>query len=203
MARGEFIQVFDSDDLMDPDLVTQGVAVLEDPAVEIAYSSAEVFGAEQYTFIAGPEYTLSGIIDVNHLTGCAMLRRSRWLAVGGQWEALRDGFEDYEFWVRVLRDGGFARRTESARFHYRVRPSSRSTEITAGGMQRTREVMIQANKDHLDALLRAAFDRMDELEEEKREYVEYVRLWQRRARPFILGRNASRGLKRLIQSRST
>lgn len=40
LATGEFIQVFDSDDLMDSNLVSENVAVMADPEVEMVYASA-------------------------------------------------------------------------------------------------------------------------------------------------------------------
>ncbi|MFK7423205.1 glycosyltransferase [Micrococcus luteus] len=196
VARGEFIQIFDSDDRLGSNIVQQGTEVLRDEAVEIAYSSADVFGAENRYFEAGFEYSLSDIIDTNHITGCAMVRRSRWVAIGGQYADLRDGYEDYEFWIRVLRDGGIARRTPSARFHYRIRPGSRSGSITEGAMDRTRDVVIRTNPHHHEELLRAAFRAMDRLDAEKREYVAYVQQWQRRTRPIIALRDTVRRIAR-------
>ena len=67
-----------------------------------------MFGAENRYFEAGVKYSLPDITDTKHITICVMARRSEWVAVGGQYASLRDGYEDYEFWIRFPRDGGIA-----------------------------------------------------------------------------------------------
>lgn len=124
-----------------------------------------------------------------------MIRQQRWTAVGGQLENLRDGYEDFEFWVRILRDGGVARRTPTPYFHYRVHPTSRTFSISHGGVQRTQQAIIDANPERHRQLLTAAFTRMDQLNREKVYYVAYVRQWKRRTRWLILSRNKLRSLR--------
>ncbi|MEX3565066.1 glycosyltransferase family A protein [Micrococcus endophyticus] len=195
-ARGEYIQILDSDDRLGPDVVAQGVSVLADPDVVIAYSAADIFGAQEGSVEPASELGLAGLMDTNWLTIASMVRRERWLAVGGQWAPLRDGFEDYEFWVRILRDGGRARRTPSARFEYRVRPVSRSTEISSEGLRRTRDVIVDANPDHHEALLRASWERMDQMTAQLAELKGYVGRWQHRTRHLVAIRGLARRLGR-------
>jgi len=41
----------------------------------------------------------------NTIASCAMIRKSTWEKVGGYWEELREGYEDWDFWIACIEHG--------------------------------------------------------------------------------------------------
>lgn len=193
---GEFLMFLDADDWIDPEFVEQGVDLLADDTVEVAQGVRKIFGDREFTFYP-PDYgTLKDVIQANPYAACALVRRSRWEEVGRWRDDMRGASEDTEFWVRMLRDGGIVRVLPTARFHRRSRPESMSRTLPAGSLAKTRASIIESNRDDLEPLLRAAFERMDELAASAREHANYVKEWQRRAAPIIRLRDYGRRLLR-------
>lgn len=188
-ATGEFIVTLDGDDWIDPGFVAEAMAVMGGADVEVAYPSVRVFGLEDGLRPAYGDVRLADLMDMNKVPSAAMFRRNRWEAVDGFQEGL-DGQEDYAFWVRMLRDGGMARPVPAAQLHYRLRAATAGSEY----WEATRKAIISGNADHHEALLRAAFERLDELRADLAEQKRYVQNWQRRARPLIAVRNRIRSL---------
>ena len=75
------------------------------------------FGGFDAEFSFG-EYSLSTMLHHNVIHSCAMFTRKDWKAVGGYPENLRM-YEDYGFWLRILRLGRTAVRLDEELFFYR------------------------------------------------------------------------------------
>ena len=56
-----------------------------------------------------------------------MFRKSDWERVGGYDESMKQGFEDWEFYIRLLSDGGVAYVIPEVLFNYRIRKNSTTT----------------------------------------------------------------------------
>lgn len=167
---------------------------MSDPAVEIAFPSVYHFGFEDFFRKIDQEYLLKDLFEMNRIPSSAMFRRSRWLAMGGYLESLRQGMEDYEFWVRLLRDGGAARPVPTAYLHYRSREDSRLQTSGSNALTITHESIVASNPEHHEALLSAALQRLREMHDLHLEYRSYVHKWQSRMRPLIRARDVVRAL---------
>lgn len=100
-AQGKYVCCLDADDLLAPTYLEKAVHLLECfPTVGFAYSWVERFGDEGGIWETQP-FNLANLLDYNHVSVAAVFRRSAWARVGGYWEAMRPGFEDWEFWVRL------------------------------------------------------------------------------------------------------
>jgi hypothetical protein len=53
-----------------------------------------------------------------------MFRKSDWEKVSGYDESMKQGFEDWEFYIRLLSSGGFAYVIPEVLFNYRIRKNS-------------------------------------------------------------------------------
>lgn len=60
----------------------------------------------------------------NFVPGCGLIRRSRYLEVGGTRDL--DGLEDWDVWVRMHRAGARFKACPKARYYYRQNPDSRN-----------------------------------------------------------------------------
>lgn len=157
-----FVIPLDGDDRVDKRFAARGIDQLAaDRACRFAYGSVELFGADRGCKVPPPQVALVDLAGGNCIAATAVFRRADWESVGGYDEQLRRGFEDYEFWVRLLAQlGGVGRRTESV-LGYRQKTASRRLADLGEGLARTRGRILNNNPDHLDVLLTAAWARLD------------------------------------------
>jgi glycosyltransferase involved in cell wall biosynthesis len=114
-ARGDFIQFFDADDIMEPDALTRRLLFLQEhPEYAAAYGRVVMFKTETPETLWEAEqhrYYPSGDIlkDEIHrpfLQTITTLIRREWVEdVGGMDEALQSN-EDWHFWLKVAARGG-------------------------------------------------------------------------------------------------
>lgn len=124
IARGTFVAPLDADDLLSPTYIATCVSAL-DAGHAFAYTDYRVIGAQHYDERAG-DYNLYRLLDRNYLTYAALLRKRDWERAGGYDEAMRVGYEDWEFWLRLGSQGGFGQHVPQSLFRYRRQGISRS-----------------------------------------------------------------------------
>jgi hypothetical protein len=125
-ARGTYILPLDADDLLAPQFLERTVPVLDrEQEIGFVYTSVSVFGEYETTWHAEPfdMPTLLARNIVGHAT--ALFRKQAWGRVGGYDAAFQDGFEDWDFWIRVAAAGWPGRALEEPLVCYRKRPGSR------------------------------------------------------------------------------
>jgi hypothetical protein len=130
-AHGRFILPLDADDMLDPAMLEQTVALLtSNPDVAIAYTDVRRFGAETGIERAA-EFDPEAIVDGNQLNYCSLFRRGVWDAAGGYNPNMVHGYEDWDFWVGAAARGFIAQRIPEPLFWYRIRPGSMITTARA------------------------------------------------------------------------
>jgi len=124
-AKGEFILVLDSDDFFEPTFCEKASLILEDIEIKLVASYMVRFNdngvIDEYRNFGGD---ISTLILINQATGSGMFRKKDFLSVGGYDETMRSGFEDWEFYIRLLQDGGDLFVIKQALFYYRLRENS-------------------------------------------------------------------------------
>ena len=110
----------DSDDLLAPTAIEKLVASLErDPQADLAFSWTQRFDEESGL----SQMALHPVeqLFVNEAPYCMLMRRPLIERAGGYDEAMREGYEDWEFNIRLVGLGARAVVTPEALFLYRVR----------------------------------------------------------------------------------
>lgn len=128
-ARGRYILPLDADDRIEPAYIPAAKAVLDaDPACGAVYCHADLFGAASGPWML-PEYSPERMLVENVVFVTAMFRKEDWANVGGFRTDMRDGLEDYDFFLGLLESGKTIRQLPDVCFHYRVKPQSRTTRL--------------------------------------------------------------------------
>jgi glycosyltransferase involved in cell wall biosynthesis len=122
-AGGRFIVPLDADDIIEPRYVAECMAAVSAAESAFVYSDCRIFG-EQHYLETLPEYNLYDLLDRNSLTYAALIRREEWELAGGYDESMRNGYEDWEFWLRLGAANRFGRRLPRPLFRYRRRKGS-------------------------------------------------------------------------------
>lgn len=61
--------------------------------------------------------------------GSSMFRKKDWILAAGYDENMQKGYEDWEFYIRILKNGGTAKVIPEVLFNYRNKPNSRNKEL--------------------------------------------------------------------------
>ena len=119
VARGKYICCLDADDTLEPTYLEKAVVLMEcRPDIGFAYPWTSRFGRGS-GFWLSEDFDLRKLMRANLLTHPAVFRREAWSSVGGFWEELRDGYEDWEFWIHIASAGYRGAVIPEVLFNYR------------------------------------------------------------------------------------
>ncbi|MBL7952702.1 MAG: glycosyltransferase [Flavobacteriales bacterium] len=114
----------DADNRLEPDFARKAVdALLQDGQVAVVYGDRAEFGLREGVVRQPPPDLLDELVG-NRIDACAVVRRTVLEEVGGYDEAMRDGYEDWELWLRLMIAGHRFLHIPEVSFHYRVREGS-------------------------------------------------------------------------------
>jgi len=125
-SHGRYVCALDADDLLAPTWLERGVSLLEaDERIDFVSHWLNAFGDEQWTW-QPVRSDLAMLLDRNTLNGAAIIRRTLFDAAGMFDESMRDGCEDWEFWIRVTEKGHHGVIVPEVMYQYRRRAGSMS-----------------------------------------------------------------------------
>ena len=128
-AVGEYILPLDSDDKIEPTYIEQAVRVLDaNEEIGVVYCHADLFGEESGVWEL-PDYSLDKMLLDNIVFVTALFRKDDWARVGGFRTTMKDGMEDYDFWLSILEIGKEIYQLPEILFHYRIKPKSRTSRF--------------------------------------------------------------------------
>ena len=146
-ASGAFFCALDADDKLAPTWFEKAVRLLEQRSDVMFVSHwLETFGEEHWTW--KPERCdLPSLLARNTVNGAALVRREAFEAVGGYDETMRDGCEDWDFWLRLVERGFGGTIIPEVLFSYRRRADSMSREmLDEGKYRRPLDVLIEKHE---------------------------------------------------------
>jgi glycosyltransferase involved in cell wall biosynthesis len=125
-ASGGVFCALDADDRLAPAWFEKALRLLDgQPSVAFVSHWLETFGDERWTWT--PERCdLPALLARNAVNGAALVRREAFEAVGGYDESMREGCEDWDFWLRLVEDGWPGAIIPEVLFYYRRRVDSMS-----------------------------------------------------------------------------
>ena len=104
-ARTAFVFTLDQDDLLEPTALEKSLWCLAThPEYSFVNGWCVGFGAQSYLWNRGFEREDEFLVE-NQVSGRTLIRRSVFDVVGGYDESFRDGFEDWDFWLRCADRG--------------------------------------------------------------------------------------------------
>lgn len=127
-AHGEFILPLDADDMIAPGYVELAVkAFCEDSKLKVVYCQCRFCGLKQGVWKQLAYKGYRELLLENSIFCSALFRKSDWQEVGGYDEKMRDGVEDWEFFIRLLQDNGKVYQIPQPLFLYRIKNVSMTT----------------------------------------------------------------------------
>jgi len=104
-ASADFVLPLDCDDTIEPAFLAETVPVLRaaPPNVVFVFTHMRLTGAIEG--VLPRHFNRFDQLFLNRLPYCLLMRKSAWQAVGGYDENMRDGYEDWEFNIRLTLAG--------------------------------------------------------------------------------------------------
>ncbi|MFB9329631.1 glycosyltransferase [Paenibacillus aurantiacus] len=127
-ARGKYIFRLDADDRIHPTLLEKGTWVMETrPEVGFVTCHLKMFGNESWTWTP-PPYSFERLLNENIVIGNSLFRKVAWEQANG-FEEQGDGYDDWEFWIKLAAKGWEGFQIPEVLFFYRRHGFTRSAEL--------------------------------------------------------------------------
>lgn len=123
-AIGELILPLDADDKIGINYVMLAIkAFSQDSSLKVVYCKVEKFGDEEGEWKL-PSFSLFNLSRNNLIFCTAFFKKKDWNSVGGYDISMKYGWEDWEFWIAILKNGGNVLCLEELGFYYRINKTS-------------------------------------------------------------------------------
>ena len=148
-AKGKYILPLDGDDLISDNYISEAIKILENQSqVKVVYCEGVKFDENgQKTWNLKP-FSRNALARDNMIFVAGVYRKSDWEACGGYSEDMKMGREDWEFWIKMLKNGGEVVKLPFVGFFYRMTPGSKRKKT--GTNQKKRERIAYLNAKHRD-----------------------------------------------------
>jgi glycosyltransferase involved in cell wall biosynthesis len=105
-AHADILFMLDCDDTIEPDFLAHTVPLLQSAPVDVGmvFTHLQLAGAE--SGVVSRYFNRFDLLFTNTLSSGLVVRRDAWRAVGGYDESMREGYEDWDFSLR-LADAGY------------------------------------------------------------------------------------------------
>ena len=128
-ATGEFILPLDGDDYISNTFIEEAERVLNTYTnVKVVTSKVQFFEKLKSEFIL-PTYSFDLLKKQNLFVITSMFRKSDFIACGGFNTTMNKGLEDWDFWIKFLKNGGDVYHIPKIHFYYRIKNFSRNSFI--------------------------------------------------------------------------
>jgi glycosyltransferase involved in cell wall biosynthesis len=171
-AQGALFCALDADDRLVSTWFEKAVARLDaDPDLGFVSHWLRAFGDETWEWT--PERCeLTDLLVNNMVNGAALVRREVFQAVGGFEESMRNGCEDWAFWLRVVEQGYRGTIIPEFLFEYRRRADSMSRVMSAGGYPLPlHDVIARHERYYREHIVEVAARKEDEIGDLRREVI--------------------------------
>lgn len=131
LATGEYIMCLDADDKLVPAGIEEHAKLLNND-MAIAQCALMEFGERHIMMTPTTPTYLERVMRSNTIFCNAMFSRRMWVEVGGfdESETMKLGWEDYEFWIRLLAAGCHVNTSPFVALRYRVHGSNMTKMTT-------------------------------------------------------------------------
>ena len=150
-SKGDYILPLDSDDIIDSKFLEKLVPVLDnDKALAIITCYSKFFNGKISNIVhelkpTGDTYR--SLLFENNLIASSLYRKKCWQEVGGYDENMKNGFEDWEFWISILKGKWKYKVVEEFLFYYRKSKKSMLTNTLENHRISNMEYVFEKHKE--------------------------------------------------------
>lgn len=151
VSQGEYILALDADDYIHKEFLSTLVPQLQkDDSLAIVSCYTKFFQNNLNTIIdeLKPDgSTYQYLLYVNQLIATSLYRKSCWEAVGGYDESMKNGFEDWEFWLNITKKGRNYKVIPEFLFFYRKSKQSMLVNTISNHAESVKEYIFKKHNE--------------------------------------------------------
>lgn len=118
-SSGEFILPLDADDVIEPTMLEKCYARIKDnEKLGVVYTQIRLFGDTDEVW-PSHEFDFYKLLQINYIVATSLIRKKTWEDVGGYDEDMKSGYEDWEFYIRLAKNGWSGELIKEPLFFYR------------------------------------------------------------------------------------
>ncbi|WP_372651073.1 glycosyltransferase family 2 protein [Draconibacterium sp.] len=160
---GKYILPLDADDKIGADFIHKAVEILEkNDEIKVVNCKVTLFGAKKGILPVEP-YSLEKLLARNFIVVSAFFRRSDFEQTEGYNPNMREGFEDWDFWITLLKNGGTVHTLNDPGFFYRIKRNSRNASVISR-REHYRKLRHQIYLNHQDIYSKHLLDPQESFE---------------------------------------
>ena len=178
-ACGEYILPLDADDILAPTYLEKAVKVFTDfPQTTLVYCQGCFFGVREGVWDLHYEDYQTLLLG-NSIFCSALYRKDDCISIGGYDEKMKLGYEDWEFYIRLLNDSSVVYQIPEVLFSYRKKEISMVTECEKRIVD-VHNYIFAKNIDKYQIYFGSAIDSLQNLMYYRKKVEKYKRKWYRR-----------------------
>lgn len=119
ISKGDFFLPLDADDIIEPNMLEDCYnKIKKRKNLGFVYTYARLFGDSNEVMVK-KWYNFFDLLNLNYIVACSLFRKSCWNEVGGYDENMKSGYEDWEFLIRLGKNGFYGELIRKPLFCYR------------------------------------------------------------------------------------
>ncbi|MDP3436519.1 MAG: glycosyltransferase family A protein [Bacteroidales bacterium] len=135
---GKYILPLDADDKAGKVFIREAIEILEQkPNIKIVNCDVKLFGTKK-GYIKYGAYSIQKMICENIIVSASVFRREDFDKTKGYNPNMKEGLEDWDFWLSILEKGGDVYKIDKPEIFYRVKKGSRNNSLTSENLKRLR-----------------------------------------------------------------
>lgn len=154
-SSGKYILPLDADNKLGRDFIQEAIEVLEKRAnVKIVNCDLIIFGAKK-GYKNFDTYSIEKLLCENIIECASVYRRSDFDKTKGYNSNMKETFEDWDFWLSILENGGGVHKINKPGIYYRIKKGSRNSSVSQEQFKRLR---FQLYNNHKELYAKYFFD---------------------------------------------
>lgn len=146
-SNGKYILPLDADNKVGETFISKAIDLLEKNSETKVVNCNIVFFGGKKGIQVFPNFTIEKLICENIIECASVYRRSDFDQTIGYNPNMKEGFEDWDFWLSLLENGGGVYKLDLAEIYYRVKKSSRNNSISSEQFRRLRRQIYNNHKE--------------------------------------------------------
>jgi glycosyltransferase involved in cell wall biosynthesis len=124
---GEYILPLDGDDKLNEIFIEKAVQLfLENKNIQLVYPEVELFGNENRIWNLR-QYNYEELLFQNMLVCTSMYRKSDFEKTSGYNPNMKNGYEDWDFWLSFINENDLVVKSDKSVLYYRIKTNSRNS----------------------------------------------------------------------------
>ena len=152
LAKGNYLLFLDADDKIANEYISEAYSILKaNSNIKAVSGKVKLFG-EKSGYMNLPKFSLEKLIARNILIISCLIRKEDFEASGGFNPIMKEGFEDWDFWLSFFENGGDVHHLDKVVFFYRIQNISRNHTIGKQNFKKLRRQIYYNHKSLYSSL---------------------------------------------------